>query len=101
MTLTERLREFEGSTDSYEWTVEVWRSDTLALANLRVRTRVYRVREHSFLWFNWTTRNEVYMNTEVASDASVRETVETERVKAREVADRFEREREAAEEIPA
>lgn len=101
MTLTERLREFEGSTDAYEWTVVVWRSDTLALANLRVRTRVYRTREHSFLWFNWTSRNEVYMNTEVCSDASVAETVEEERETARQVAERFEDEREAAEGIPA
>lgn len=101
MTLTERLRTFEGGTNSYEWTVEVWRSDTLAVANLRVRTRIYRLRDRSFLWFGWTSRNEVYKNTEVASDASVRETVETERVKAREVAERFERERAATEEIPA
>lgn len=101
MTLTERLREFEGSSGDYEWTVTVWRSDTLALANLRVRTRVYRLRERSFLWFGWTSRNEVYMETEVASDSSVEETVEDAREKARQVAGRFEDERRAAEGIPA
>lgn len=101
MTLTERLREFEGSSGDYERTVTVWRSDTLALANLRVRTRVYRLRERSFLWFGWTSRNEVYMETEVASDSSVAETVEDAREKARQVAGRFEDERRAAEEIPA
>lgn len=101
MTLTERLREFEGSSGDYEWTVTVWRSDTLALANLRARLKVHRVREHSLLWFGWTSRNEVYMETEVCSDSSVEETVEDLREKGEQVAGRFEDERRAAEEIPA
>jgi hypothetical protein len=93
VTLVERLREFEGESGSYAWTVTVWRSDTRAVANLRVRLKVYRIRRHSFLWFEWTSREQVYQETEVASDASVDDHVTDLREQAEAVADRFESER--------
>lgn len=92
MTLVERLREVGGGTGDYEWSVEVWRSDTLALANLRVRLSVYRVRRR---WILPNTRRMVYRETEVAGPNTVDDHVQEAQEKARQIVARFEGDRKA------
>lgn len=94
--LTERLNTVGGvsSEGRYAYEVETWRADVLAVANLRVRLLVYRVRSRP--WFLPDARREVYRETEVASESSVAEHVEDMREHGRQVAERYENELSAA-----
>jgi len=69
MTLVEKLGERDGEVGEYKWKVEIWRSDTDALANLRLRKRVYRVHERT--WWPSDRWERVYSDISVASDGSL------------------------------
>lgn len=99
MTLVEKLQSFEGESGEYRWVVEVWRSDTTAVANLRVRLIVYRIERHP--WPFADDYRSVFSETEVASESTVAERMEDAREKGRRLVDRFDSEREAVEEVMA
>lgn len=69
MTLVEKLKSVSGREGDYEWNVEVWRADTDAVANLRVRLKVFRVRKNP--WVIPNTKKKVHQETEMASERSV------------------------------
>lgn len=91
MTLVRRLRKVSGGDPPYVWRVEVWRADTAAHANLRVRLKVRAARRR------WLTRlhgrvsvyHTGYQQTESASTDTVEETVAELREKGEHLAQRF------------
>lgn len=97
MTLTELLKQTKGTNGVYEWRVLVYRADTLAVENLRVRLKIYRVKRWMGLPIG---QNEVYSKTETCSRKRVDDVWSEMMEKAKRIAGRFEDERQQAEELP-
>lgn len=98
---TEKLREFDGGTENYWWTVEVWRADVNALCNLRLRMRIYRRLSTVVKILTGTSRNQIHHKTEMTHKGDVQEDVRTMIDEAERLCSEYEEEREAVEAIDA
>lgn len=94
MTLVERLHRYPGPDDGpYQWSVEVWRADTTALANLRVVLEIHRIKRRSLLPDG---RRRLYREVETATRERLKDGVREMAEKGRQLVERFEDDRMAA-----